>query len=101
MSDSRASPAEVVNHVAGLVSATERTAGFHHLLGDADIDRCSAQSLKAILPRGYSDLNPPSLCSIIVKVKQHEEFFPAFHALVLDILQTLGNDSKRTIFLLI
>uniref|UniRef100_A0A8C4IVJ4 Centrosomal protein of 70 kDa n=1 Tax=Dicentrarchus labrax TaxID=13489 RepID=A0A8C4IVJ4_DICLA len=65
--DSRASSAEVVNHVARLVSSTEHTAGFHSLLGDADID------------------------SIIVKVKQHEEFFPAFHALITDILQTLGK----------
>ncbi|XP_035533316.1 centrosomal protein of 70 kDa isoform X2 [Morone saxatilis] len=64
--DSRAPSAEVVNHVARLVSSTEHTAGFHSLLGDADID------------------------SIIVKVKQHEEFFPAFHALITDILQTLG-----------
>ncbi|XP_049425892.1 centrosomal protein of 70 kDa isoform X2 [Epinephelus fuscoguttatus] len=64
--DSRAPPAEVVNHVARLVSSTEHTAGFHNLLGDADID------------------------SVIIKVKQHEEFFPAFHALIMDIFQTLG-----------
>uniref|UniRef100_H2SPN9 Centrosomal protein of 70 kDa n=1 Tax=Takifugu rubripes TaxID=31033 RepID=H2SPN9_TAKRU len=30
------------------------------------------------------------LHSILVKLKQHEEFFPAFHALTVDILQTLG-----------
>ncbi|XP_068446740.1 centrosomal protein of 70 kDa isoform X2 [Clinocottus analis] len=64
--DSRVPPAEVVNQVARLVSSTERPAGIQDLLGDADID------------------------SIIVKVKQHEEFFPAFHALILDMLQTLG-----------
>ncbi|XP_074508678.1 centrosomal protein of 70 kDa isoform X1 [Sebastes fasciatus] len=64
--DSRVPPAELVNQVARLVSSTEHTAGFHSLLGDADID------------------------SIIVKVKQHEEFFPAFHALIMDILHTLG-----------
>ncbi|XP_073318564.1 centrosomal protein of 70 kDa [Pagrus major] len=64
--DSRVPPAEVVNQVARLVSSTEHTAGFHQLLGEADID------------------------SIIVKVKQHDEFFPAFHALTMDILQTLG-----------
>ncbi|XP_041822220.1 centrosomal protein of 70 kDa isoform X2 [Chelmon rostratus] len=64
--DGRAPPAEVVNHVARLVSSTEHIAGLHNLLGDAEID------------------------SIIVKVKQHEEFFPAFHALIVDILQTLG-----------
>ncbi|XP_022066974.1 centrosomal protein of 70 kDa isoform X2 [Acanthochromis polyacanthus] len=64
--DGRVSPAEVVNQVSRLVSSTEHTAGLHNLLGDADID------------------------SIITKVKQHEEFFPAFHALVTEILQTLG-----------
>ncbi|XP_034408452.1 centrosomal protein of 70 kDa isoform X2 [Cyclopterus lumpus] len=64
--DSRVSPAEVVNQVARLVSSTEHPAGIQRLLGDADID------------------------SIIVKVKQHEEFFPAFHALTVDILHTLG-----------
>lgn len=31
------------------------------------------------------------LHSIIVKLKQYEEFFPAFHALTVDILQTLGK----------
>lgn len=31
------------------------------------------------------------LHSIIVKLKQHEEFFPAFHALTVDILETLGK----------
>ncbi|KAK1876525.1 Centrosomal protein of 70 kDa [Dissostichus eleginoides] len=64
--DSRVPPAEVVNRVASLVSSAEHTAGLHDVLGDADID------------------------SIIVKVKQHEEFFPAFHDLILDILHTLG-----------
>lgn len=39
MSDSRVPLPEVVNHVARLVSSTEHTAGFHNLLGDADIDR--------------------------------------------------------------
>ncbi|XP_031707560.1 centrosomal protein of 70 kDa isoform X1 [Anarrhichthys ocellatus] len=64
--DSRVPPAEVVNRVATLISSTEHTAGLQDVLGDADIDR------------------------IIIKVKQHEEFFPAFHALIMDILQTLG-----------
>uniref|UniRef100_A0A3B5APH1 Centrosomal protein of 70 kDa n=1 Tax=Stegastes partitus TaxID=144197 RepID=A0A3B5APH1_9TELE len=63
----RVPPAEVVHQVSRLVSSTEHTAGLHDLLGDADID------------------------SIITKVKQHEEFFPAFHALVTEILQTLGK----------
>lgn len=61
--DSRVPLGEVVNTVARLASSTD---GLQNLLGDADID------------------------SIIVKVKQHEEFFPAFYSLVLDILQTLG-----------
>ncbi|XP_030607459.1 centrosomal protein of 70 kDa isoform X2 [Archocentrus centrarchus] len=63
--DSRVSPAEVVNQVARLVS-TRHTAGFPDLLGDADID------------------------SIVMKVKQHDKFFPAFHALFTEILHTLG-----------
>uniref|UniRef100_A0A3Q1BV94 Centrosomal protein of 70 kDa n=1 Tax=Amphiprion ocellaris TaxID=80972 RepID=A0A3Q1BV94_AMPOC len=70
--DSRVSPAEVVNQVSRLVSSAEHTEGLHNLLGDADID------------------------SIITKVKQHEEFFPAFHALVTEILQTLGKDDAIT-----
>ena len=28
--------------------------------------------------------------SIISKVKEHEEFFPAFYSLVMELLQTLG-----------
>ncbi|XP_070711835.1 centrosomal protein of 70 kDa [Pempheris klunzingeri] len=64
--DSRAPPAQLVNHVARLVSSTEGTPGLQTLLGDADID------------------------SVIVKVRQHEEFFPAFHGLITDILHTLG-----------
>lgn len=39
MSDRRVPPAEVVNQVAKLVSSSEHNAGFHNLLGDADIDR--------------------------------------------------------------
>lgn len=39
VSDGRAPPAEVVNHVARLVSSTEHIAGLHNLLGDAEIDR--------------------------------------------------------------
>ncbi|XP_056883130.1 centrosomal protein of 70 kDa isoform X2 [Takifugu flavidus] len=64
--DSKVSPPELVNHVARLVSSTEHTVTFQTLLRDDDID------------------------SILVKLKQHEEFFPAFHALTVDILQTLG-----------
>lgn len=64
--DGAVSAAEVVKHVSRLVSSIESMARFPELLGDVDID------------------------SIIMKVKQHEEFFPAFHALVTAILQTLG-----------
>ncbi|XP_028254343.1 centrosomal protein of 70 kDa isoform X2 [Parambassis ranga] len=63
--DNRASPAEVVNRVARLVSSDKQAAGFHNLLGDADID------------------------SIVSKVRQHEEFFPTFYSLITDILHTL------------
>lgn len=41
VSDSRVSPTEVVNQVARLVSSNDDRGGFHHLLGDADIDRFS------------------------------------------------------------
>ncbi|XP_037552687.1 centrosomal protein of 70 kDa [Nematolebias whitei] len=64
--DSRVSSVEVVNQVARLVSSKDDRGGFHHLLGDADIN------------------------SIIIKVRQHDEFFPAFHALVTDMLEILG-----------
>ncbi|XP_029353096.1 centrosomal protein of 70 kDa isoform X2 [Echeneis naucrates] len=64
--DSRASPEQVVNQVTRMVSLSGQTAGLCDLVGDADID------------------------SIIVKMKQHEEFFPPFHALIMDISQTLG-----------
>ncbi|XP_034720771.1 centrosomal protein of 70 kDa isoform X2 [Etheostoma cragini] len=64
--DCRVPPAELVNHVSRLVSSSEHAAGLHQLLGEADVDR------------------------ILVKVKQHQEFFPAFHALITDILHTLG-----------
>uniref|UniRef100_A0A3P8PA74 Centrosomal protein of 70 kDa n=1 Tax=Astatotilapia calliptera TaxID=8154 RepID=A0A3P8PA74_ASTCA len=59
--DGGVSPAEVVKHVSRLVSSIESL----------------LQSLLLFF-------------SIIMKVKQHEEFFPAFHALVTGILQTLG-----------
>ncbi|KAM6893532.1 centrosomal protein of 70 kDa [Xenentodon cancila] len=64
--ESRGSPAEVVNQVATLVSSRDHTPGVRDLLGDADID------------------------SIITKVKLHDEFLPAFHALITDVLQVLG-----------
>ncbi|XP_029924274.1 centrosomal protein of 70 kDa [Myripristis murdjan] len=66
--DDKAPAAEVVNQVTQLLSSAEDGVGLqlHSLLGDEDID------------------------SVIVKVKQHDEFFPAFHSLVLELLQTLG-----------
>ncbi|XP_030006478.1 centrosomal protein of 70 kDa isoform X2 [Sphaeramia orbicularis] len=64
--DGSVSPGELVNQVARLVSSSEQPAAVQHLLGQNDID------------------------SIIMKVKQHEEFFPAFHSLVVELLQTLG-----------
>ncbi len=30
--------------------------------------------------------------SIIVKLKEHEEFFPVFHSFILELLQTLGKN---------
>lgn len=30
--------------------------------------------------------------SIIVKLKEHEEFFPVFHSFILELLQTLGEN---------
>ncbi|XP_075993176.1 centrosomal protein of 70 kDa isoform X2 [Genypterus blacodes] len=66
--DHRAPLSELVNRVDRLVSSSRDGVGLQicSLLGDADID------------------------TIIVKLKQHEEFFPVFHSLLKDILQTLG-----------
>ncbi|XP_041834707.1 centrosomal protein of 70 kDa isoform X2 [Melanotaenia boesemani] len=64
--DNRVPAAEVVNHVARLVSSNTSAAALQDLQGEADIN------------------------SIIVKVKQHDEFFPAFHALVTEMLLVLG-----------
>ncbi|XP_067094448.1 centrosomal protein of 70 kDa [Osmerus mordax] len=65
--DDRAPPSEVVNQVARMVSSPEDCADnqLHNLLGTSDIE------------------------SIISKVKEHEEFFPAFYSLVMELLQTL------------
>ncbi|KAK1802404.1 hypothetical protein P4O66_022067, partial [Electrophorus voltai] len=73
--DERAPPSEVVNAVARIVSSAEAFSGqhLHDLLGTSDIDS--------------------SLSSIIVKLKEHEEFFPAFHTLVVELLQTLDAES--------
>ncbi|KAK6325192.1 hypothetical protein J4Q44_G00045340 [Coregonus suidteri] len=68
--DDRAPPSEVVNQVASLVNSPEAMVGheLHNLLGTSEID------------------------SIILKVKEHEEFFPAFYSLVQELLQTLDVD---------
>ncbi|RVE75029.1 hypothetical protein OJAV_G00012690 [Oryzias javanicus] len=64
--DGRATSAEVVERASALASASARQSGLQELLEEADID------------------------SIILKVKQHDEFLPAFHRLVTDVLRTLG-----------
>ncbi|XDV22651.1 hypothetical protein PO909_027500 [Leuciscus waleckii] len=67
--DDRAPPSEVVNKVAAIVSQSGNVASqeLHSLLESSDID------------------------SIIVKLKEHEEFFPVFHSFILELLQTLGE----------
>ncbi|KAL7834084.1 hypothetical protein AOLI_G00290440 [Acnodon oligacanthus] len=69
--DDRAPPSEVVNTVARIVSSPGAFSGqdLPDLLGTSDID------------------------SIIMKLKEHEEFFPAFHFLVLELLQVLDAES--------
>ncbi|XP_057181259.1 centrosomal protein of 70 kDa isoform X2 [Triplophysa rosa] len=62
--DDRAPPSEVVNKVAGIVSQTSNKE-LYKLLETSDID------------------------SIIIKLKEHEEFFPAFHSFILELLETL------------
>ncbi|CDQ75504.1 unnamed protein product [Oncorhynchus mykiss] len=68
--DDRAPLSEVVNQIASLVNSPEATSGHepHVLLGTSDID------------------------SIILKVKEHAVFFPAFYFLVQELLQTLDVD---------
>uniref|UniRef100_A0A8C7QY36 Centrosomal protein of 70 kDa n=1 Tax=Oncorhynchus mykiss TaxID=8022 RepID=A0A8C7QY36_ONCMY len=68
--DHRAPLSEVVNQIASLVNSPEATSGHepHVLLGTSDID------------------------SIILKVKEHAVFFPAFYFLVQELLQTLDVD---------
>ncbi|KAB5526205.1 hypothetical protein PHYPO_G00149010 [Pangasianodon hypophthalmus] len=67
--DDRAPPSDVVNTVARITTRGGSYQNPHELLGTSDID------------------------SIIVKLKEHEEFFPAFHSLVLELLNTLGAES--------
>ncbi|KAI1899398.1 hypothetical protein AGOR_G00061370 [Albula goreensis] len=70
--DDRAPPSEVVNQVANqMVKTSSSTAptvslGLQRLLGTSDID------------------------SIMLRLEEHEEFFPAFRMLVQELLQTLN-----------
>uniref|UniRef100_A0A8C5CT30 Centrosomal protein of 70 kDa n=1 Tax=Gadus morhua TaxID=8049 RepID=A0A8C5CT30_GADMO len=64
--DNKAPPSEVVNQVATISSSP--MVQFHHLLAEGD------------------------LTSIIVKVKEHEEFFPAFRSLATQLMLTLDVD---------
>ncbi|XP_067271807.1 centrosomal protein of 70 kDa isoform X2 [Pseudorasbora parva] len=65
--DERAPHSEVVNKVAAIVaqSGNAATEELYGLLESSDID------------------------SIIVKLKEHEEFFPVFHSFIMELLQTL------------
>lgn len=71
MSDSRVPPPEVVNHVARLVSSTEHTAGFHNLLGDADIDRFT--NIEHTILFGIPHVRPKG--SFTAELQQPKEFF--------------------------
>ncbi|KAM4537592.1 centrosomal protein of 70 kDa isoform 2-T2 [Fundulus diaphanus] len=87
--DSKASPTEVVKQVSRLVSLDPR-------LGGADIDRFSITEVASPFLLGVLLMFCGSLhcllsfSSIMIKVKQHDEFFPAFHSLVTEILNILG-----------
>lgn len=102
LSDGGVSPAEVVKHVSRLVSSIESMARFPELLGDIDIDRFAFLTRVGLPDGSCSGLLQSLLLffSIIMKVKQHEEFFPAFHALVTGILQTLGKFNQLYLFYL-
>uniref|UniRef100_A0A8C1IQ03 Centrosomal protein of 70 kDa n=1 Tax=Cyprinus carpio TaxID=7962 RepID=A0A8C1IQ03_CYPCA len=65
--DDKAPPSEVVNKVGTIVSQSGNAAG-HEL---------------------YSLLERSDIDSIIVKLKEHEEFFPVFHSFILELLRTL------------
>ncbi|XP_060767651.1 centrosomal protein of 70 kDa isoform X2 [Neoarius graeffei] len=71
--DDGAPPSDVVNTVARIMTQGGAYQNPHELLGTSDID------------------------SIIVKLREHEEFFPAFHSLVLELLNTLGAESLEDI----
>lgn len=98
MSDSGVSPAQVVNQVSRLVSSDEHGGGFLSLLGDTDVDRFSVtEAMFYCLKSQVALLLMKCLCflllfsSIIIKVRQHDEFFPPFHALVTEMFNILGK----------
>ncbi|XP_064166330.1 centrosomal protein of 70 kDa isoform X1 [Anguilla rostrata] len=70
--DDRAPPSEVVNQVANQVAKVSSSTSL-----------TISQELQSLL--GTRDID-----SIILKLEEHEEFFPAFHTLVQDLLQNLG-----------
>nr|XP_055073758.1 centrosomal protein of 70 kDa isoform X2 [Misgurnus anguillicaudatus] len=70
--DDRAPPSEVVNKVAAVVSQTNNDDTGQEL---------------------YNLLETTDIESIIIKLKEHEEFFPAFHSFILELLQTLDVQS--------
>uniref|UniRef100_A0A8C7Y059 Centrosomal protein of 70 kDa n=1 Tax=Oryzias sinensis TaxID=183150 RepID=A0A8C7Y059_9TELE len=75
--------AEMTNAMRNLKEALD--------LGSSDPVRpVSTCSSRVALCRFRSSRRSSS-CSVILKVKQHDEFLPAFHRLVTDILQTLGE----------
>lgn len=82
------------------MSSTEHAVAFQTLLRDDDIDRFDTMPHNNLYLNLYwtglqkiQHIIPYLFClhSIIVKLKQHKEFFPAFHDLTVDILQTLGK----------
>ncbi|XP_043079152.1 centrosomal protein of 70 kDa isoform X7 [Puntigrus tetrazona] len=80
--DDKAPPSEVVNKVAAVVMQSGSVAGqeLHSLLESSDIERNHLNKKAPFVFR-----------SIILKLKDHEEFFPVFHTFILELLQTLGE----------
>lgn len=97
-SDSRVPPAEVVNTVSSLVASTQRSAVLHDVLEDSDIDRFRhIENLKPVFLPLLLLTTLLLFFSILLKVKQHEEFFPAFHGLATQLLQTLGKNTTSIV----
>ncbi|KAK0152631.1 Centrosomal protein [Merluccius polli] len=100
--DHKAPPSVVVNRVAAVASsraASSRAASSRAASSRAASSRAAssrAASSRAASSRAASSgvqfhglLAEGDIDSIIVKVKEHEEFFPAFHSLVTKLMQTL------------